>query len=110
MARKPSARKAEQAELDEFAEKYEIFSSIYGDPVEALFDIMSSTDAPLDLRARCAVDLMSFRFPKLKALENKTPDTGKPVQFTINLVTPDNKPRELDVTPSPPVLKLAGQS
>src|SRR3954471_5115761 len=105
MARKPSARKAEQAELDEFAEKYEIFSSIYGDPVEALFDIMSNADAPLDLRARCAVDLMSFRFPKLKALENKTPDTGKPVQFTINLVSAPKQ--ELDVTP--PVLKLAGQ-
>jgi hypothetical protein len=99
MAKKPTPKKPEQVQMDEFAEKYEILSAIYGDPVEVLFEIMTHEDASLDLRKSAAVDLMSFRFPKLKALETKVPDTGAPMVFNINLNAPATKQPELDVTP-----------
>lgn len=103
MPKKLSPRKAEQHELDEFAEKYEILSSIYKDPVEVLFEIMTHPEASMELRAGVAVDLMAFRFPKLKALENKNPEQGKSVTINMTFTAPEPK-KELDITP--PTLQL----
>lgn len=100
MARKPPSRKAEQAEMDEFAERYETLASIYKDPIEVVFEVMSGSDTPPETKLQAAGLLMSFRFPKLKALEVKNDNNTKPVQFTINLTTPAPAQPELDVTPA----------
>lgn len=102
--RKPPARKAEQHELDEFAEKYETYTTVYGDPMEAVFQILANT-ADDNLKLQAAGMLMSFRFPKLKALETKGQQPGTPIQFNITLTAPK---QELDITP--PTLELVSKS
>jgi hypothetical protein len=108
MPTKPKAKKPEQVELDAFTEKYELLSIAYGDPVEFLFAVMADADASLDLRTSCARDLMSFRFPKLKALEIKDNNKGEQITLTINLTTPGEQPKKAEIDVTPPTLTLVG--
>jgi len=106
--RKPPARKSEQHELDAFAEKYETYAMTYGDPIEVVFSIMANHDSPDELKLQAATSLMGFRYPKLKALENKNPQQGQPLTFNITLTQGVKKTDTVDVTP--PKLTLAGGS
>lgn len=85
--RKPSARGANNREIEEFAERYETLSIIFGDPVEVLFGIMASSrpEVTMELRGNVAEKLMSYRYAKLKALENKGGD-AQGVTININNV------------------------
>lgn len=80
--KKPSAKKPDSRhELDEFAEKYETLCAIYEDPVKVVFHVMSTTEDE-DTKLRAAETLMSYRFPKLKSLEN-VPSNAPTMQFNI---------------------------
>ena len=99
--KKPGKRISELRELEEFAEKYETFSMIYGDPVEFMFEVMSMQEASIETRKAAAEALMSFRFPKLKAIETKAPPSGPQLALQINLVQNEPTPkRTLDVSPT----------
>jgi hypothetical protein len=107
--RKPSAKKPDSRhELEEFAEKYETLSAIYEDPVQVVFDVMATT-MDEDTRLRAAEMLMSYRYPKLKSLEN-APGNAPTMQFQVILQQPATLPAPeqavtIDVTP-----KLAGKA
>jgi hypothetical protein len=99
--RRQTPKVAQKHEMEAFAEQYETLAAIYGNPVEALFEIMADTGDE-ELRARVAVDLMSFRFPKVKASEgngNKSPT------MNFNVILPEQKVVELPVN-RPPTLVL----
>jgi hypothetical protein len=104
--RKPAKRKPEQHELDEFAERYETFALIYGDPLEAVFEIMAKAEQDDDTRLQAAKLLMEHRFPKLKALEG----TGAaPPQVIFHINAAPAAPRQvIDITPAPAQLPETG--
>jgi hypothetical protein len=105
--RKPKPRKPEQHELDEFAERYETFALVYGDPVEAVFEIMAKAEQDDDVRLQAAKLLLEHRYPKLKALEGAGAPP-MPVQFNINVIRAEKPRVELDITPVPAQLEAAG--
>lgn len=74
--RRQTKKVGQKHEMEAFAEKYDTFADIYGDPVEVVFSIMAdSTDAEVKLRA--AEMLMSYRYPRVKSAE------GNPAQAPI---------------------------
>lgn len=115
MPRKPSPKAAEQREIEAFAERYDTLSSIYRDPVEFIFEFMADENNPKDLRLSAAKTLTEFRYPKLKAIENKAPQTGPMMQFNIMMTQPTPKSeqsatpqgREIDITPQIGLTKKA---
>ena len=55
---------------DAFIAAYDKYTTMYKDPVEVMFEIMSDEDAvDLGVRRAAASDLLSYRFPKTKAIE-----------------------------------------
>jgi hypothetical protein len=103
-AKKPPARKAQNFELDEFAEKYENFAMIYGDPLEVVFKAMSEAQDP-DEQLEAAKVLLSYRFPRIKAQET-VDRSAPPVQFNITLMQPAPKVEtSIDITPKPKELE-----
>lgn len=94
---KPKPRDAQQLELDEFAERYETLKDIYRDPVETVFNVMTDPEVSQEVKLRAAEILMSYRFPKLKALEGAPPQ-GPQLQMHIVIQEPA-KP-VIDVTPA----------
>jgi hypothetical protein len=107
MPRKPAPKAGEQREIEAFAERYDTLVSIFRDPVEFIFEFMSNSSNPPELRLSAARTLTEFRYPKLKSVENKSPNTGPVMQFNINLTQATGvkteaalpAPREIDVTP-----------
>jgi hypothetical protein len=85
MPRKPTPKQSEQREIEAFAERYDTLAGIFRDPVEFMFDLMSNPTMPPELRLSAAKTLTEFRYPKLKAIENKAPQQGPVMQFNINL-------------------------
>lgn len=79
---KPDARAA-----DAFAETYDAFLMMYGNPVEYLFRTMANPEEDPSERRLAAAELMSYRFPKLKTLEN-IGDMTQPVLINIRLDSP----------------------
>jgi hypothetical protein len=66
---------AQKHELEAFAEKYDTLALIHGDPVEVVFAVMQATEDD-DTKLRAADMLMSYRYPRVKAMEgaqNKAP-------------------------------------
>ncbi len=59
-----------KADRDQFIEAYDKYSLQYKDPVQVMFEIMSDEDG-IDpgVRRAAASDLLSFRFPKTKAVD-----------------------------------------
>jgi hypothetical protein len=102
---KPKPRKPAQHELDEFAERYETLALVYGDPVEAVFEIMSDNDHEPEVRLQAARLLVEHRYPKLKALDG-APPVGPQVAINITMVQPP-KQTVIDVTPALPKLEAA---
>jgi len=55
---------------DQFIDAYDKYSLQYKDPVQVMFEIMSDEDAvDPGVRRAAASDLLSFRFPKTKAID-----------------------------------------
>jgi hypothetical protein len=104
--KKPQAKKPSGThELDEFAEKYETLCAIYQDPMTVVFEVMANTqdDVSPETRLRAAEILMSYRFPKLKALEN-APSNAPTMVFNVQM--PQMQPPvAIDITPSLPEAK-----
>ena len=99
MPRKPRAIKPQKLELEEFAEKYETHTLVYGDPTEVVFDIMASKeDVSVETRLRAAEILMSYRYPRLKALEN-APKDAQTINIQIVSAVQPTPQVELDVSP-----------
>lgn len=84
-------------ELEAFAEKYDICSDIYGDPVEVVFRIMANTTDE-EVKLRAADMLLSYRYPRVKAAEGAKPG-AQTLNFNVTM-----PPREVDVTPVKPAL------
>lgn len=84
---KPDARAA-----DAFAETYDAFLMMYGNPVEYLFRTMADPEAEDSERRLAAAELMSYRFPKLKTLENIGGNT-QPVLINISLASKEDVPQ-----------------
>lgn len=101
MPRKPMPKQSEQRELEAFAERYDTLSTIYADPVQVVFEIMTRADD--ELRLRAAETLMAYRYPKLKALENKKPQEGPSQVF--NIVMQQAQP-QLETAKHAPVIEL----
>lgn len=98
--RKPKAKAPDTThELDAFAEKYDTHLMLYGDPVEKIFSIMSSSPDE-DTQLRAAEILVSYRYPRLKALEGAGgPGTVVNIQINSNAKMPA-------ALPPKPVLEL----
>lgn len=93
--RKRTREKPQKHELEAFAEKYDTYADIFGDPVALVFKIMSdSVDEEVKLRA--ADMLMSYRYPRVKAAEGA--GSNAPV-MNFNVVMPNAQltPREYGV-------------
>ena len=59
-----------KADRDKFIEAYDKYTLKYSDPVEVMFGIMSDEDGvDPGVRRAAASDLLSFRFPKTKAID-----------------------------------------
>lgn len=86
--RKRQPLPAQKHELEAFAEKYDTLALLYGDPVEVVFKVMSdAVKLGDDAMARiAAVDLMGFRYPKVKAQEVLGDPTKAPItQINVTL-------------------------
>lgn len=102
------AIKPQQHELDAFAERYDTYATIYGDPIEFVFRVMANK-VPGDFlvetgdRVRAAEILMSHRFPKVKAQEIANPN-APPINFSINVSAAplDSRPVTLEINSTPP--------
>lgn len=63
---------------DAFIEAYDKYSITYDDPVKVMFEIMSDEDGvDPGVRRAAASDLLSFRFPKTKAIDLQLNAEGK---------------------------------
>lgn len=93
--RKIGSKTAQKHEMEAFAERYDTFALLYGDPVEVAFAVMARSFnpgrdpktnellRPNDELAKATADmLMSYRFPRVKASEVMKPN-GQPMQFTV---------------------------
>jgi hypothetical protein len=110
---KPGKKKAEKHEIDAFVEKYETYADVYGDPVEMAFRIMAdSTDEEVQLRA--ADMLMSYRYPRIKAIQGVQGQNGPQFAFNINIGGEQKQLQAIDVTPrltsadAAPAIDLSG--
>lgn len=100
MSKKPPPRNGEKRELEEFAERYDTYVTIFKDPVEVVFDLM--TNGTDEMRLRAAEILMSFRYPKLKSMENKGMQNGPTTNFNITMLAPKPLPAE----PEKPAIEI----
>lgn len=105
--------KAQQHELDAFAERYDLYADMFGDPIEFMFRVMANKlpdDVVVDVsdRRNAAEVLMSHRFPKVKAQEISNPN-APPINFSINITPtpalPTAKVIEIKSTPHLPERK-----
>ncbi len=55
--------------IDEFVNKYDLLAKTHGDPVEILFEMMADSNIDYTTRKSCASDLLSYRYPKQKAID-----------------------------------------
>lgn len=60
---------ATRRKTDEFITHYDRLSAIYGDPIKVLFEIAFNHDIQPSDRRAAASDLLSYRFPKQKAID-----------------------------------------
>ncbi len=59
-----------KTDREAFLAIYDKYATMYKDPVEVMFEIMSDEDAvDPGVRRAAASDLLSYRFPKTKAIE-----------------------------------------
>lgn len=107
MRAKPPSKKADPIDLDAFAEKFDTLVSIFRDPVEFLFEVMADPNNDTDLRVRTAEILVAYRYPKLKALENKAPQTGPMMQFNITMTAPPEQPEQRQIVDINPMERKA---
>lgn len=106
---KPPKKKPAAHEIDAFNEKYDLYALLYGDPVEVAFSIMarnapesSAEDKDEEVALRAADMLMSYRYPRIKAIQGSGGSNGPQFAFHIDL---SGKPAQLppiDVTPTLP--------
>lgn len=101
--------KAREHDLDAFAERYETYSVIYGDPIEFMFCVMANKlpgveDVEPSVRKAAADTLMSHRFPKIKAQEIINPN-APPINFTISM-TQSTDPISINGRPQQKVLEI----
>lgn len=101
--KKPRKSDPQKHELEAFAEKYDTYALIYGDPVEVMFSIMDASMQGKDFEValRAADMLNSYRFPRVKP-QDKPVETGKVLNLTIiQGGVPQAKMlrAEIDVTP-----------
>jgi hypothetical protein len=100
--RKLNPKAPQKHELEAFAEQYDIYKAIYGDPIEYVFQVMSNTDDE-STQITAANMLMSYRYPRIKAAEVPSgANSATPLQLNINVMAP---PAERVVSPAP-VLEL----
>jgi hypothetical protein len=80
----------------------------FGDPMARLF-FLANNSLNEDTQARCASELMPYRYPKLRVQELRAGEGGAgAVSVTINFgARPDPVARALDVTPVPAALPPA---
>ena len=53
----------------EFMDLYDGYADKHGDPMLTLFEIQANEEIELSLRARAAVGLLPYRYPKRKGIE-----------------------------------------
>ncbi len=84
-----------KTDRDAFLAVYDKYCTIYKDPVEVMFEIMSDEDAvDPGVRRAAASDLLSYRFPKTKAIElNVKSDES---HFHFAMVPFGQRPQQLD--------------
>lgn len=97
--KKPNAKKADALEAEAFAERHDTLAIIYGDPIEKVFSIMAKSDNE-DTQLKAAEILISYRYPKLRAMEVKTSNLGPGLSITINGAPVEPGQAPLDITPS----------
>lgn len=82
--RKRTREKPQKHELEAFAEKYDIFADIFGDPVGVVFKIMADSEDE-EVKLRAADMLMSYRYPRVKAAEG---DHSRAPVMNFNVLMP----------------------
>lgn len=87
--RRLPAKTGQKHEMEAFAEKYDTYADIFGDPIAVVFQVMAdATD--YDTKLTAANMLMSYRFPRVKAAEgnqNKAPT----MNFNVVMAPPPNQ-------------------
>ena len=58
-----------QAKTDDFVSRYDRYSKMYCDPVEVLFGMAAETGLEPGYRIQAAKELVSYRYPKQKAID-----------------------------------------
>lgn len=102
--RKPNKKVPQKHELEAFAEQYDIYKDIYGDPIEMAFRIMAGSDDE-NVQLTAANMLMSYRYPKVKASEVVDNNKSPQMTFTINVAAPGQKTLERAPTLTLPTSK-----
>jgi len=88
----------------QFRERYDALAEKYTDPVEVLFNMLADEDVGVRLKA--ASTLVSYRYPKLRAVET-TQNTNLTLGVNLaGLIPLQANPEPLDVTPTPPALEV----
>jgi hypothetical protein len=95
--RRLTAKTGQKHEMEAFAEKYDTYASIYGDPVQVVFRIMSDTEDE-DVKLRAAEMLMSYRYPRVKSAEGNAPK-AQVLNFNVRMDAP--APAEVPVNAAP---------
>ena len=65
-------------ETQEFMDLYDEYSEHHGDPMLTLFEIQANVELELSLRAKAALDLLPYRYPKRKGIELTIEDRRVP--------------------------------
>lgn len=78
--------------MEAFAEKYDTYADIYGDPVGVVFKIMADSDDE-EVRLRAADMLMSYRYPRIKAAEGDK-SNAPPLTFNVLMPAPQLPPQQ----------------
>lgn len=120
LPQKPKAKSPARHEIDAFVEKYELYADLYGDPVEVAFQVMAhhtsdAEDADREVALRAADMLMSYRYPRIKAIQGQQGQNGPQFTFNIDLsgrpapqMAPTIDLNAAPALPAGPVVDLSG--
>lgn len=74
---------ATRRKTDEFIAHYERLAQVYGDPIEILFTIAFNEHVQVSDRRAAASDLLSYRYPKQKAIDLNLGAGGEGLSFVM---------------------------